>query len=166
MEIEHPPLMICEYLVSKSGQSPEAFPSRNNRCKASGGLDKLTIEQQAEVCLGPAHIHCPLRLKAKATQYAPPLGAAEALPLGENEKPAFRRAKGGKKPREDQDETIDMPVGDEFEQLVDIEEVSEPEEGEQQEKRQSKASKELPSQPFRRELEDWMRGLFKDKRSP
>ncbi len=167
MEIDHPPLMICEFLSAKSGEDPpEEFPSKNNRCKAGGGLEKLALDKQSELCLGPAHTRCPLRLKAKAAQFAPPLGAAEALPAGEGQRPTSSPPKGGTKPRAEKDETIELPVGDEFEQLIDFEEASEPGEEEQPRKRHSEAGEEPSSQPFRRELEDWMRGLFKDRRNP
>lgn len=165
METDHPPLMICEYLTAKSGQEPpEAFPSKNNRCKASGGLDKLTSEKQADLCLGPGHIDCPLRLKAKAAQFTPPLGVSEPLLSGQPGRPAVKSAGREKKQREKKEETLELPEGDEFEQLlVDFEEVSEPSEEGKKDKPQEQVSEEPPSQPFRRELEDWMRGLFKDK---
>ncbi len=167
MELDHPPLMICEFLSAKSGQGPpETFPSKNNRCKAGGGLDKLSLEKQAELCLGPGHANCPLRLKAAAAQFAPPLAAAEPLPPGESARPARGADRGGEAAREDRDETIDLPIGDVFEpSSADFEEASEPPEELKKDKHRTQASEEQPSQPFRRELADWMRGLFKDKRN-
>lgn len=166
MEIDHPPLMICEFLSAKSGEDPpEMFPSKINRCKAGGGLDILPLEKQAELCLGPAHVKCPLRLKAKAAQFGSPLSVAEPLPAGEGRHTTPGPSRGGAKPRAETGKTIELPAGEEFEQLIDFEDAEEPEEEEQPRKRRSKASQEPPSQPFRHEMEDWIRGLFKDKSS-
>ncbi len=161
MEADHPPLMICEYLVAKSaGKPPEDFPSRANRCTAGGRLEKLSFEQQAEVCLGPAHARCPLRLKALAAQFAPPLGAAEALPASEYAPPELGSAKRPKKQPESKEEAPEVPTGEEL-LLADFEDIHEPEASEEQEP--IPADQEPPSQPFRRDMEDWMRGLFKEK---
>jgi hypothetical protein len=161
MEIDHPPLMICEFLSAKSGQDPpEAFPSKNNRCIAGGRLDILPLEKQSALCLGPAHADCTLRLRARATQFAPPLGAAEALPENEYEQPEGEGTKGRKKRREKQTEAEELPTGEE-QLLVEFEEIIEPEES--VDKKPEPEAKEPPSQPFRRELADWMRSLFKDK---
>ncbi len=158
MDADHPPLMACEYLVAKSaGKPPEEFPSRANRCKASGRVEKLSFEQQAEVCLGPAHARCPLRLKAQAAQFAPPLGAAEALPASEYAPPEVESPRRPTKQPEAKDETPQVPTGEEL-LLADFEDIQEPEPSEKQES--LPADKEPPSQPFRRDMDDWMRGLF------
>lgn len=163
MESEHPPLMLCEFLTSKTGEEAgQPFPSKANRCSATGGLDRLPLEQQSELCLGPAHQHCPLRLKAMAKTFAPPLGAAEALPSYEQEPFTAEETGGGKKRRSAPEDLENLPIGEMFEpQPVDFdtdEEVPEEEEP------KPKGGKEQRSQPFRREMEDWISGLFKDKR--
>jgi len=160
MEFDHPPLMICEFLSTKSSHDPpEAFPSKVNRCTAGGGLDKLALDQQAELCLGPAHTNCPLRLKAKAAQFAPPLGAAEAISPDESEQTTMGQTKGSRK-RRSQGEPVLPAIEEEFEpRLIEFEEES----AEMESPLKGKANEETPSQPFRRELEDWLRGLFKNK---
>ncbi len=162
METDHPPLMICEYLAAKSAKTPpDAYPSKINRCTATGGLDKLPLEKQADLCLGPAHAHCPLRLKARAKQFTPPLGAAEALPPSGSEETSEDQPRGARK-RRGAAEVEEPQIGEEFEpRLVEFEE----EKGEPEEEppKKRKARNEPPSQPFRREMESWMRVIFKDK---
>lgn len=163
MEADHPPLMLCEFLGSKSDpDNPQPFPSKHNRCKATGGLDRLPLEQQSELCLGPAHERCPLRLKAMAKTFAPPLGAAEALPANEQEIFIDEQAGGAKKKRKPQEDPEDLPIGEMFEpEPVDFE--ADEETNAAQEARPG-SDKEQRAQPFRREMEDWISNLFKDKR--
>jgi hypothetical protein len=159
----HPPLMLCDYLASKSGPA-QAFPSRLNRCNAEGQLGKLPLDKQSELCLGPGHRHCPLWLKAKTREYSPPLSAAEALPTGQRDKAIAGEYRTGKKHRENRppEKVEELPDSSEFEQTGGEFDAANSEKSRPAEHKPAK--NEPVSQPFRHELDDWMRGLFKDLR--
>ena len=157
--------MLCEFLGSKSDPStPQNFPSKHNRCLASGRPDKLPLDKQSELCLTAAHSHCPIRLKAKANQFSPPLGTAEALPPSDQEQIPAEVSWGGRwRHRPPAEEVEDVPPGNEFDHApLDFDNAEVPEEKEV--RKPKRAKNEPPSQPFRHEMEDWMRGLFKDLR--
>ncbi len=108
--------MLCEYLGAKTGAA-QAFPSRLNRCTAEGRLDPLALDKQTELCLGPGHLRCPLRLKAKAKEFSPPLGAAEALPPDQQDKVMAGEYKASRKRHESREEQIEeLPDAEIFEQ--------------------------------------------------
>ncbi len=160
MEADHPPLMLCEYLGAKTG-AVQTFPSKLNRCTAEGRLDILSLDKQTELCLGPGHLRCPLRLKAKAREFSPPLGAAEALPPEQQDKVLAGEYKASRKRHETREDQIEeLPDPEEFEQPGG--EFASAGSAEPEPAPHKPAKNEPTSQPFRHEMDDWMKGLFKD----
>jgi hypothetical protein len=70
---------ICPFLVAADGAWRSATPSRDHRCGATDPPGRLPPERQQALCLGTAHLDCPLFDAATSpTVVTPPTDAAAA----------------------------------------------------------------------------------------
>jgi hypothetical protein len=75
---------LCPYLLDITASWRATFPTSDHRCTAVVPPGPLTAETQRSLCLGPAHVDCPVYQRARQARVAslgPPADVPRRRPV-------------------------------------------------------------------------------------